>query len=148
MTIKQLGINLGNDDLNRLIDRFLPLPGAISRVRAELQDGRLLVWGRASMFLNINFQAAFSISHTSTEIIARLENLSPASALANQFKKKILQKIADQASFIHLDSDDDEIRINMNEIIEKRVESAALEIIELTTAKDKLTVKLQGEITF
>ncbi len=148
MKINNIDFSLNDDDLNRFLARFAPPSGKISHLRIELQAGRLVVFGRANIFLNINFQAVFALSHTATEIIARLESIKPASALANLFKNKILENIADYRSFIQHDKDDDAIRIGIEKIVEKQVESANVEIVELTAAKDKLTVTLQGEMTF
>ena len=148
MTIQESSFILRSGDLNCLIEKFVTPTKKVSTLNAELQNDKLVISGRANTFFEINFQAIVALSHTNTEIIARLEQLGPMSGIMAQFKGKILSTIAEKADFIELDKAIDTIRIKLNQAAGKGLSASHLNIRELSIVEGTLRISLQGELSF
>lgn len=147
MTINECNIVLHDKDVNGLIQKFVPPTKKMSSLRAEINDGHVLITGRVTIGLSFNFQATLVLSHRGDEVIARLEKLSPMSGIMAQFKDKILYKIAEKADFIRHNAANDALEIRLNSVLGQAVETSNLNITKLSVAKDDLTIAVQGELS-
>ncbi|MBN1481915.1 hypothetical protein EH223_06200 [candidate division KSB1 bacterium] len=146
MHITCLDVTISDDDLNSVISRHVPMNNKISNIRAALEDNHLIFTGHIRVLLTMNFRAAFAISFTEKEIIARLTDIHPMSGLVQQFKSKILQKIVAFAPFARLDEKNESIRIQVNEIVKNYGLKTNLSVADLAVAEKSLTLKLTGTI--
>ena len=146
MNIQCLDLTVNDDDLNNVIGRRLPANRKIGNIRAALQNDHLVFNGRIKLLLSMDFEASFRVTHTATEIVAQLIKIQPMSAIAGQFKTKILKKIVEFAPFAQLDAHQDSIRIQINDVLQNYDLSTRLYIEDLTLQKNQLSLKLRGSI--
>ncbi len=147
MTINGLDITINDDDLNSIISQKIPAQNKISNVYATMDTDRIVFSGTMRVLLPVNFEATFLISSTEKEIVARLEEIRPMSALADQFKGKILEKIATAAPFLHLKTENDSIHISVDALLHNNGINSDLSIKEMSVARHQLSLKLAGNIT-
>ena len=147
MTVNECNIVFHDDDLNLLVQKYVPPSKKLSNLRVEINEGHILITGRATVVLSINFQATLDLSHRGDEVIARLEKLSPMSGIMAQFKDKILYKIAEKEDFIRHNAANDALEIRLNSVLGQAVKISKLNITKLSVAKDDLTIAVQGELS-
>lgn len=126
--------------------RFAPPNNKIRGLRLELQDDKLILFGRVVQFLNVPFQATLDVAHTESEIIIHLVQIQPMSGVMGQFKEKILRTFAERADFVQHDKLNDAVRIDVNKALQKRIASAKLIVKECTVSTDDLALMLHGEL--
>ena len=146
MNIQCLDLTVNDDDLNNVIGRRVPANRKIGNIRAALLNDHLVFNGRITLLLSVDFEASFRVTHTATEIVAQLVKIQPMSAIAAQFKTKILKKIIEFAPFAQLDAHHDSIRIQINDVLQNYDLSTRLYIDDLTLQKNQLSLKLRGSI--
>ncbi len=146
MNLQNLDVTINDDDLNKVIGRYVPANRKIGNIRAALQDDHLVFSGRITLLLSVEFEASFLVSHTANEIVAKLIKIHPMSAIAGQFKTKILQKIVEFAPFATLDAEHDSIRIQVNDILNNYELISRLYIEDLSLEDNLLSLKLRGSI--
>lgn len=146
MHIKSFDVEISEDDLNNAITRYAPASEKISHLRASLHNNHLSITGRVKLLFAVNFAAEFQLSHTQSEIIARLEAIRPLNALTSQFKDKILQKIVKGVSFARLDAKNDALVFDINSLLKNYVTASELVVDELSVAEKKINLRMNGRV--
>ncbi len=146
MHINCLDMSISENDLNSIIEKKVPPNDKISNLHAALKPGRIVISGKIRVLLPVKFEADFDMSHTEEQIVAHLADIRPMSAIADQFKNKILEKITESASFLVLDREHESFRISLNDILRTNGLDSHVLVDELRVAAKKLTIKLKGTI--
>ena len=147
MHINCLDISISENDLNSIIQKKMPPNDKISNLRADVMTGKIMVSGKVRVLLPVPFEADFELSHTANDIIAHLADIRPMSAIADQFKNKILEKITDAAPFLQLDKKNESIKAPINEALQNSGIDSKLVIEDLTVVEKELSIKVQGDIS-
>ena len=146
MHINCLDVSISENDLNSIIQKKVPPNDKVSHLRVAVETGKIVVSGKFKVLLPVNFEADFELSHTDDELVAHLADIRPMSAIADQFKNKILEKIANAAPFISLDKERESIRIPINSVLQNRGVDSNLAIDDLKVEPQQLTLKGLGTV--
>jgi hypothetical protein len=146
MHINCLDLSISDNDLNSIIQKRVPPNDKISNLRVAMKTGKIIVSGTVRVLLPVNFEADFELSHTDNDIIAHLAEIRPMSAIADQFKNKILEKITDASPFLQLDKKNESIKAPINEALQNNGVVSNLVIEDLNVSDKKLQIKVQGDV--
>ncbi|MBN1559124.1 hypothetical protein JW998_02660 [candidate division KSB1 bacterium] len=143
MYIRSLEFCLNETDLNRLVSGHAPTKGAIANMGAAFEEDHLVLSGHVQVLLAVKFAAFFELSHTSSDIIARLVTIQPM----NAFRSKFLSKMVEFIHFATLDAGNQSIRIHIDSLAAHYGVISHLTIEDLTITDNSLTLKLKGGVT-